>query len=344
MNDKKIVRRHFLKKASAGVGVGLIASENAQTRERKESSSHSRNEVWIASLSLERLEAKTMPDMLGKVKQRMEETLPMKPDIICIPETFPYNRVSQKPSFQKQAEAVPGEIVQTFADFAKAHRCYVICPLNTREGDTIYNSAVVIDREGGVVGAYHKIHPTTGEIADGVTPGPLDPPVFQTDFGTIGIQICFDVNWYDAWRSLRRKGAEIVFWPSAFPGGRMLNAQAWMNKTYIVTSTWNDPTRIIDITGEEISASGRYEHWVCAPVNLEKAIVHIWPYTKNIESLKNKYGRDIRIEKLDMEGWGVIESLSPGLPVLKAIREFDIPTHEEHIHKAHVIQEKNRPT
>src|SRR3712207_7956687 len=43
----------------------------------------------------------------------------------------------------------------------------------------------------------YKCRPTDGEIASGVRPGPLDPPVFETDFGKIGIQICFDIKWED---------------------------------------------------------------------------------------------------------------------------------------------------
>lgn len=336
-------RRSFLRTAAASAGTGILAVSSADAGSSDKNAAPSRNQVWVASISLERLQGKTMPEMVDRVIERMKEILPMSPDIFCIPEVFAYERVSQKPPFREQAETVPGEIVNRFGAFAKEHHCYVICPLHTKEGDTIYNSAVLIDRNGGVVGAYHKIHPTISEIEEGVTSGPLDPPVFKTDFGTIGIQICFDVNWYPAWQLMRKKGAEVIFWPSAFPGGRMLNAQAWMNKTYIVTSTWEDPTRIIDITGNEIAGSGRYEYWVCAPINLEKTIVHIWPYGEKLARLKDKYGRKIRIDKLDVEGWGVVESVSPDLPVLEALREFEIPTHEEHIQAAHAAQEKNRP-
>ena len=67
-------------------------------------------------------------------------------------------------------------------------------------------------------GEYRKIHPTIGEMNSGVMPGPLNPPVFQTDFGAVGAQICFDIEWPDGWRKLREAGAEMVFWPSAFAG------------------------------------------------------------------------------------------------------------------------------
>ena len=78
------------------------------------------------------------------------------------------------------------------------------------------NTAVVYDRQGQELGQYHKIHPTEGELNGGIWPGPIDPPVFEADFGKFGIQICFDVNWWEGWERLKQKGAQIVFWPSAF--------------------------------------------------------------------------------------------------------------------------------
>lgn len=338
--QSSISRRNFLAAASATVGSAVIAHSTSASDAKP--SLEKRQNVWIASISLDRMEAGSVDEMVNNVIHRMEGTLVDQPDIICIPETFPYQSVPNSPPMKEIAEVVPGKIVTRFAEFARQHHCYVICPLNTKEGETYYNSAVVIDRQGNVLGAYHKIHPTVDEIESGVTPGPLQPPVFKTDFGTIGIQICFDVNWPEGWRALRKAGAEIVFWPSAFPGGRMHNALAWMNKTYIVTSTWPTPTRIIDITGEEIASSGRFEHWVCAPINLEKAFIHIWPYTEKIDALRAKYGQKVRVSKMHLEDWAIIESVSPELPIKTALAEFEIPLHEEHIQKAHEAQEKAR--
>jgi len=91
---------------------------------------------------------------------------------------------------------------QTLDTWAKKHRCYVICPIKVRDGERTFNSAVLIDRSGAIVGRYDKIRPTEGELKRSVCPGAVDPPVFQTDFGAIGSQICFDVNWHSQWRRL----------------------------------------------------------------------------------------------------------------------------------------------
>jgi len=54
---------------------------------------------------------------------------------------------------------------------------------------------VLIDRQGKVAGEYRKMRPAESEMKMGVKPGQSNPPVFQTDFGKIGIQICFDIKY-----------------------------------------------------------------------------------------------------------------------------------------------------
>jgi hypothetical protein len=182
------------------------------------------------------------------------------------------------------------------------------------------------------------MHPTTGEMERGVIAGPLDPPVFKTDFGTIGAQICFDIEWTESWQKLRQAGAEIVFWPSAYPGGSMVNAKAWQNKYCVVSSTNKDTTKICDVSGEDVAKTSRWNHWVCSPVNLEKAFLHTWPYVRRFGDIQAKYGRKVRIRTFAEEEWSIIESRSPDVQIADVMQEFDLKTHEEHISRADAAQ------
>jgi beta-ureidopropionase len=224
---------------------------------------------------------------------------------------------------------------------AKTNACYVVCPIPTKSQGKIYNSAVVLDRTGRVVGIFHKVHPTEGEMDQGVCPGPLVPPVWQTDFGKIGVEICYDANWFSSWRALKAAGAEIVFFPSQFPGGRILATQAWMNQFYIVSSTGED-ARVIDISGDDIAASGPFERWVAVPINLDKALVHIWPEVQKFGDIRKKYGRRVRIKIWHPENWATIESLDPEIRIADVLREFGLPTYEQHISKADAAQKAKR--
>src|ERR1051325_10751231 len=158
--------------------------------------------------------------------KRLNEAASFRPDIALLPDLFS----------RGDAETVPGPITGRLSSWARENSSYVIFGMKTRIGKHIYNSAILLDRQGRVAGQYNKIHPTEGELQEGTHPGGPDPPVFETDFGLIGIQICFDVNWWDYWRSLRQKGAKIVFYPSAFPAARQLPALAVMNHCYVVSA------------------------------------------------------------------------------------------------------------
>ena len=345
---RKITRRNFLQKSSLGFGL-LVMTGNANTLatkariKPKPRENRLPREVWIATISQNRMEASNFKEMINKMLGRMSEVLSYQPDIICLPEVFPFaNLSSGRPAVSQVAEVPIGQISQPFAEFARKHRCYVVCPIYTKEDGHYYNAAVFIDREGKMLGQYRKIHPTMGEIEKGITAGPVQPPVFRTSFGIVGAQICFDIEWYDGWQNLRKAGAEIVFWPSAFAGGSMVNTKAWQNKYVVVSSTRKDTSKICDISGEEIAGTGRWSDWACAAVNLEKAFLHTWPFCQRFKDVQAKYGRQIRIKTFHEEEWTIIESRSPQVKVADVLKEFEFQTHEELIQAAEEEQKKCR--
>ncbi|MFZ2146748.1 MAG: carbon-nitrogen hydrolase family protein [Sedimentisphaerales bacterium] len=347
---RTITRRNFLKRTSQGFGLVILAGaqKGSTANPRFESRPREKRlprEVWIATISQNRIEAKDFEEMTGKMLGRMEEVVSYQPDIICLPEVFPFaNLSSGRPAISQVAEVPIGEISQPFADFAQKYHCYVVCPIYTKENGRYYNAAVFIDNQGRLLGEYRKIHPTIGEIDNGLTPGPVQPPVFKTAFGIVGAQICFDIEWYDGWQNLRKAGAEMVFWPSAFAGGTVVNTKAWQNKYVVVSSTRKDTSKICDISGEEIAGTGRWNDWVCAPVNLEKAFLHTWPFCQRFQDVQAKYGRKIHIKTFHEEEWTIIESRSPDVKVSDVLKEFEFQTHEELIQAAEKSQRKARPS
>jgi len=120
-----------------------------------------------------------------------------------------YNYISSRTPLQKEA-ALSAELLKEFMVFARTNNCYLICPMLTHEKEKIYNSAVVIDRQGNRVGEYRKTYLPDDEVSFGITPGPLQPPVFKADFGTFGIQICYDINWRQGWESLYGRKVSIT--------------------------------------------------------------------------------------------------------------------------------------
>lgn len=331
-------RREFIKKSALGVGAAttMVRSDNELAQKLP-------REVWIATISQEGIVADSSKEMSSTILELMNEIAPLKPDIICLPEVFPFANIPKRPSLNQSAEKPVGPIIEPFAEFAKKHACYVICATYTEDKGKYYNAAVLLDREGHPVGEYRKMFPTENEMEKGISPGPAEPPVFETDFGKIGIQICFDSEWIEGWHQLSKAGVDIVFWPSAYSGGKKLNALAGLLNIPIVSSTRKDESRIIDLTGEEIASTGRWEpNWICAPLNLEKVVIPSWPYYVHFKNMEARYGRAIKITTLHKEEISIIESISADLKVTDILAEFDIKTRKSYLTSAEKVQDLKR--
>lgn len=344
-------RRRFLGSAAATSGLGLAGLASAQVAGPTSSPSSKLGvaedrlprEVWIATITQDGLEARDHLEMSDKVLERLEPIRESKPDIVCLPEIFQYSNTSTgRPPLREAAESPLGAAGEPFAAFAKANNCYILYSTYTEAGGKFYNSAVLIDRQGEPQGCYHKLHPTIGELENGISPGPLDVPVFETDFGTIGAQICFDIEWDDGWQRLAEKGAEIVFWQSAFAGGSAVNAKAWRNQYVVVTSCRKDTSKICDISGEVVAATGRWNRVVCAPVNLEKVFLHTWPFNRRFDEILAKYGRKVQITNFHEEEWSIIESRHSDVKVADILKEFELESYADFIARSEQQQLKFR--
>jgi hypothetical protein len=120
-----------------------------------------------------------------------------------------------------------------------------------------------------------------------------------------------------------------------------LRDRAWINNYNIVSATGED-AQIIDITGDVIASDGEFARWVCAPVNLEKELLHIWPHSLKFDAIQKKYGRKIRFKIYHPENWATIESLDPEIKVSDILKQYEIPTYDEQLLEATAIQEKFR--
>jgi len=340
MKNNTSSRRGFLKKLAMTTGIAASSpyafADNATVQEDR--TNKLPREVWVAGISQMGLHTKTPELMVGEIVHILNDVSVYRPDVICLPEAFPTSNIGKKTNLPEKLE-ISEKVLQQFSGLAKQYGCYLICPVFTSEGGKAYNSAVVLNREGARLGEYRKIHLTEGEIETGLTPGPLTPPVFQTDFGKIGVQICFDILWDDGWSRLREQGAELVFWPSAFAGGQMVNTKAWQHKYAVVSGTRGNTAKLCDISGVVIAQTGSYDkNFFCAPINLEKAFLHSWPYNRHFGEIRKKYGRKVRITTFHEEEWSIIESLSPDVFVADILQEFGLKTHEQHTHDAETAQ------
>ena len=226
----------------------------------------------------------------------LDSLWPHRPDIICLPENFDSAGVAG--SAHDRAHELPGPVVERVSVLARKHSCWIVCPQLTLEGDVVYNTAILLDRAGEIAGIYRKRHPVTnqwdyGDMEGGVTPG-SDVPVFETDLGRIGIQICFDIEYPESWAELGRLGADLVFWPSAYDGGFPLRAYAYLHGYYVVSSVRTTHSRIINPLGEELHRTGPRLSYAVDSLNLEYIVCHTDFHTGMVEELARVEGGDLQ--------------------------------------------------
>lgn len=116
------------------------------------------------------------------------------------------------------AEEIDGPSVRRMQDVAREHDLVVICPIFERDGEAFFNSAVVIDAGGEILGCYRKVHVPQIPLWEEryyFTPGNLGFPVFKTKYGVLGVQVCWDNFFPEGSRILTLKGAQIILAPTA---------------------------------------------------------------------------------------------------------------------------------
>jgi N-carbamoylputrescine amidase len=115
------------------------------------------------------------------------------------------------------AEESNGPTVTAMRKIARRLKMILICPIFERDGDAFYNTAFVIDERGELIGRYRKVHVPQlplWEERSYFSPG-SEFPVFETKYGVIGVQLCWDIFFPEAARVLALKGARIIFTPTS---------------------------------------------------------------------------------------------------------------------------------
>jgi N-carbamoylputrescine amidase len=141
--------------------------------------------------------------------------------MICLQELFTTHwfPVDINPAHFQLAEEVPGPTTEAMQEAARKNEVVLILPLFEKDPRGVFfNTAVVIDADGAVLGKYRKTHvpqlPLWEEKAY-FQPGDLGFPVFCTRYGKIGVQICWDNFFPEGSRILALKGAQVIFAPTA---------------------------------------------------------------------------------------------------------------------------------
>ena len=230
-----------------------------------------------------------------------------KADIIVLPEMFncPYDTKVMS----EYAEEYNGETAQVLASLAKELGVYIIGgSIPEKSGDKLYNTCLIFNNEGAIIGRHRKIHMFDVDIENGIKfkesdilcPG-NEITVVETKYCKIGVAICYDIRFPELMRSMALSDAKIIVVPGAFnmttgPAhwDALIKVRAIDNQVYFVAAS---PARneeanyiaygysaIVNPWGEFIARAEEREQIICSEIDLK----YIEKVRNELPLLKNR--------------------------------------------------------
>ncbi|MBM3215464.1 carbon-nitrogen hydrolase family protein [Candidatus Poribacteria bacterium] len=197
-------------------------------------------------------------------------------DILCLSEAI--TMVGTSHGFAGSAEPIPGPSTQALGEAARRNRMWVVAGLLEAVGDVLYNTAVLLDRDGELAGTYRKVHLPRDEWRQGITPGD-SYPVFRTDFGVVAMQICYDWFFPEPHAIFTLQGAEVILaptWGTTFrdedgrvEGETVFRVRARDNGVVMVPAVYDGSSMVIDQVGRIVATNDGKEGVFWADVDLD---------------------------------------------------------------------------
>lgn len=180
----------------------------------------------MSKIKVAALQMPTVSDKMENVRavgNYLEKLKDENLDFVILPEMFccPY----QTKNFPVYAEEEGGPAWKMLSEYARQYGIYLVggsMPEKDAEG-RIYNTSYIFDRQGKQIGKHRKAHLFDIDVkggqsfreSDTLTAGDSDT-VFDTEFGKMGVIICFDIRFPEMSRMTVNDGAKVIFVPAAF--------------------------------------------------------------------------------------------------------------------------------
>ena len=154
---------------------------------------------------------RVLMDVLAEIEKREA------PDVVVTPQGFLDGYVSKSENvmagdmIRYAIDPNTSPYVEAASEWSRRNRSWLIYGCIRRAGNSVFNTALILNREGKLVGCYDKLH--LQEHDQKYSPGNcLD--VYDSDFGLFGVMICADRRWPETVRTLGLQGARVIFNPT----------------------------------------------------------------------------------------------------------------------------------
>jgi len=221
-----------------------------------------------------------------KIVSRMREAAERSAALVIFPECaltgYSFDSLEEASRF---AEPLDGPSSDMIASACSETRAYAVAGFIERDGDSFYNSAMIVGPDG-VIGSYRKVHLPFLGVDRFLSPGDRPFNIFELPFGRVGINICYDSSFPEAARVLKLLGAEMIILPTNWPPGARRNPEfviqtrAMENHVnYVAVNRvgvergWSfiGRSKAVDYNGDTIIEAGDAEEMMLAEVDLAGA-------------------------------------------------------------------------
>jgi predicted amidohydrolase len=192
--------------------------------------------------------------------------------------------------YDEVAEAADGTTAKVLGELAREKKSYIVAGIYEREGDFLYNTAILLDRAGKLVGKYRKVYLPREEIERGLAPGNAFA-VWETDFGKLGVMICYDVFFAEPAKALAMRGAEVVAMPIWGGDEVLAKARSIEGRMFLVAAGYDHPTYVQDPGGIRLSEAKENGSVAVVDVDLAKAYRQ-----KHLGDMRARRMRETRVD------------------------------------------------
>lgn len=265
--------------------------------------------------------------------KQIKKVLVEKPDLIVLPE-YCGRQNGSIDRIVEYREIGSIKIFEYLKQLAKENSCYVaFSHYKKMEDGTARNCVSMVDRNGDVIGEYHKNYPTINETAIGIKAG-KDVPIFECDFGTICPIVCFDLNFEEIRKEIKAKKPDLITFHSLFHGRFLQELFAYDTRSYFISSlSGHKPSRILSPVGICVATTTRNTSYVTKTINLDYAVCHLDFNVSKLDAAKEKYGSLLTIEDPGYLGAVLLAYEGDDKTVIDIVKEFDIELLDEYIER-----------
>lgn len=206
-----------------------------------------------------------------------------KPLIVMLPEIWATGFFNFEKYYQ-ECEALEGETYTRLAPWAEKMGSYILAgSIIEKEGNDLYNTALLINPNGSIAGSYRKIHlfGYKSKETEMLTAG-SDLYLLKTKYGTWGLSICYDLRFPELYRKMSEDGVDLFLVVSAWPGARIGHwelfnrVRALENLSYLVSCNcagrlkgclFGGSSMVVDPWGDVIARAGVNEEVLTAEID-----------------------------------------------------------------------------